>query len=80
MHHINLNVAKQKFWEETVSKKSILIEIVTCRFRYFNDDGTLTQLISQADSCEIILRVCCLVNLCLPGTPYHHVVPGVNQL
>ena len=68
------------FLEVTDSKKCIWIEITTCRFRYFNDDGMLTQLVSQADSCDVILGGCCLVNLSLPGTPDHHDVPEVNQL
>ena len=75
-----LKCCKIIFLEETVSKRSILIEIVTCRFRYSNGNGMLTQLVSQADSCDVILRGCCLVNLSLPGTPDHHVVPEVNQL
>ena len=52
----------------------IVFDIVACRFRYFNDNGMLTQLVSQADSCDVILRGCCLVNLSPPGTPDHHVV------
>ena len=68
------------FLEGTVSKRSILIEIVTCRFMYSNGNGMLTQLVSQADSCDVILRGCCFVNLSLPGTPDHYVVPEVNQL
>ena len=66
------------FWRRLI-QKSILIEIITCRFRCFNDNGILTQLVSQADSCDVILRRCCLVSLSLPGTR-HHVVSEVNQL
>ena len=72
-----LKCCKIFFGEETVSKRSILIEIVICRFRYSYGNGMLTQLVSQANSCDVILRGCCLVNLSLPGTPDHHVVPEV---